>query len=385
MEFWFKYFASKKTFSAIIGVGIFTTIAVGTIVTILLANWATIDTQQEQTGYRGVGMVQFKPEADLARLAVLNEVPESEEPYIPEEGDALAKDVYENVQVLGDVTEDNFNRLMLAITEWVSPEQGCAYCHGLEGNFASDEYYPKMVARRMIQMTQNTNENWQSHVAPAGVTCYTCHRGQPVPEYNWNIEPRPAGSMMLGDNTMRQNRADETVGYSSLPGDPLTAFLLNEREIRVNNDVPRAANEGGPMIQDAEWTYALMFHFSSSLGVNCTNCHNSRAWGSWEQSPPTRVKAWYAIRMLRDLNQNYMHNLTYYPPERLGPLGDPAKASCMTCHQGVNKPLYGANMVQFWPELQKSGVPDYSQPADSAEAPAVSPDKRAEAETTVAK
>ena len=31
-----------------------------------------------------------------------------------------------------------------------------------------------------------------------------------------------------------------------------------------------------------------------------------------------------------------------YPRARLGPVGDPPKANCATCHQGAFKPLYGA-------------------------------------------
>ena len=37
-------------------------------------------------------------------------------PIPPAPGDTLARDVYENVQVLGDLTQDNFDRLMLAMT-----------------------------------------------------------------------------------------------------------------------------------------------------------------------------------------------------------------------------------------------------------------------------
>ena len=59
------------------------------------------------------------PDPDIAELI-------DDEPYIPEAGDALAKDIYENVHVLGDVTEDNFNRVMAAMNRWVAPEEGCA-------------------------------------------------------------------------------------------------------------------------------------------------------------------------------------------------------------------------------------------------------------------
>ena len=71
----------------------------------------------------------------------------TEEPYVPEGGEPLAKDIYENVQVLGDLTEDNFTRLMGAITQWVSPEEGCAYCHAK----ADDGAGPG--SRRILEVT----------------------------------------------------------------------------------------------------------------------------------------------------------------------------------------------------------------------------------------
>ena len=49
-----------------------------------------------------------------------------------------------------------------------------------------------------------------------------------------------------------------------------------------------------------------MVHFAQSLGVNCTYCHNTRAFGNWATSSPARVTAWYGIRMVRDVNNNYL-------------------------------------------------------------------------------
>ena len=69
-------------------------------------------------------------------------------------------------------------------------KHSCAYCHG-EGDletYGEDALYTKVVSRRMIQMTQNINENWDGHVnanKQVGVTCMTCHRGQNVPSEIW--------------------------------------------------------------------------------------------------------------------------------------------------------------------------------------------------------
>ena len=40
------------------------------------------------------------------------------------------------------------------------------------------------------------------------------------------------------------------------------------------------------------------------------------------------------------------------PPNRLGPNGDTPLVACATCHQGANKPLYGAAMAKNWVGLQ---------------------------------
>jgi photosynthetic reaction center cytochrome c subunit len=95
-----------------------------------------------------------------------------------------------------------------------------------------------------------------------------------------------------------------------------------------------------------------MIHMSEGLGVNCTYCHNSRAFASWEQSPPQRVTAWHGIRMVQALNAGFLDPLRpTYPASRLGPTGDAPKANCATCHQGAYKPLYGAPLAKDHPEL----------------------------------
>jgi photosynthetic reaction center cytochrome c subunit len=282
-------------------------------------------------------------------VAAANAVPEAQPKADP--GGKKASEVYQNVKVLGHLTENEFNRLMAAITEWVSPEEGCTYCHNPE-NLAADNLYTKVVSRRMLQMTQSINDKWKSHVGQAGVTCYTCHQGNPVPKNIWFAEPeqRQTGRM-LGD-MQGQNRAGvQAVTYASLPTDPFTPFLLKDKQIRVNGTTAQPeGNKKG--IKDAEWTFALMMHMSSSLGVNCTYCHNTRSVHDWKGSPPQRTTAWHGIRMVRDLNVTYLDPLkSTYPEKRLGPTGDAPKANCTTCHQGVNKPLLGVSMLKDYPEL----------------------------------
>ncbi|HEU4457708.1 MAG TPA: photosynthetic reaction center cytochrome PufC [Methylibium sp.] len=302
-----------------------------------------------QHGYRGTGMDQIYNPRILASQAALNEAPEAL-PQVPADG-PKARDVYKNVQVLGDLSVAQFTRNMTAITNWVSPDQGCAYCHNL-ANLADDSKYAKVVARRMLQMTQHVNADWQKHVGQTGVTCYTCHRGQPVPTQAWYAQPpeRTATRGMVGYRG-EQNLASPQVGLTSLPEDPFSAMLLKADEIRVVG--PTALPTGNRQsTKQAEWTYGLMMHMSSSLGVNCTYCHNSRSFQTWDTSTPQRTTAWYGIRMARDLNQNYVVPLTdQIPAAHKGPTGDIGKVGCGTCHQGAYKPLYGAQMAKDYPEL----------------------------------
>jgi photosynthetic reaction center cytochrome c subunit len=273
----------------------------------------------------------------------------------------------------------------VALTNWVAPEDGCYYCHVNEG-FEYDGIYTKVVSRRMIQMTQSTNADWKDHVADTGVTCYTCHRGKPVPEYVWVTDPGPGQAS--GVAPTGQNVASKSVAYASLPYDPFTPFLLQDNDIRViGQTVLPQGNRSS--IKQAEWTYGLMMHMSSALGVNCTYCHNSRSFYSWDQSAPQRTTAWYAIRHVREMNNDYVVPLSdIIPSSRKGPLGDVYKIYCTTCHQGAYKPLYGAPMLKDYPSLAQplpEGGLEALNAAEAGEtAPEAAPEQQAKADPAAA-
>jgi photosynthetic reaction center cytochrome c subunit len=332
---------------------------------VLLAGCELPRPASEQVGYRGTGMVQVDNPRLEKKLAAQNAVPEPlprVEPAGPRAGE-----IYQNVQVLGDLTVPEFTRVMQAMTAWVSPEQGCQYCH--EGaNLASDAVYTKSVARSMLVMTRHLNTQWESHVAATGVTCYTCHRGQNVPAYTWSKDPNLDKPRGLTSRDAGQNHPSAQVAYASLPADPFSAFLEAENAIRVigTKALPHGNATG---TKDAEKTYGLMMHVSQSLGVNCTFCHNTRSMAAWDQSSPQRTKAFYGIRMVRDINVNHvLPTGQYLPPNRLGAAGDVPKVNCTTCHQGVNKPLLGVSMFQDYPELGAPRPPPEPAPAPAEEA-----------------
>ncbi|MEO0996548.1 MAG: photosynthetic reaction center cytochrome PufC [Pseudomonadota bacterium] len=301
----------------------------------------------QQSGFRGTGMVVVTN----PRLAQADDELPAALPAAPSDG-PRAGDVYQNVQVLGDLSVAEFTRLMTAITQWVSPEEGCNYCH-VADNLADESVYTKGVSRRMIQMTQHINADWSDHVGAAGVNCYTCHRGNNVPTDIWFESDAAANMAAYAGQREGQNIASERVGLASLPDDALTNYLTGDNldAIRVNSASWAPTGATGS-IQETEWTYGLMVHLSESLGVNCNFCHNSRQFAGWTESSQQRVTAWHGLRMVAGLNNDYLVPLgPAYPEERLGPLGDAPKAGCATCHKGQQKPLGGANAVEAYPSL----------------------------------
>ena len=297
-----------------------------------------------QLGPAGTGMNEVYNPRMIQQTASLNTVV----PALPPVALAgrRAGDVYKNIQVLKDVDANEFLRLMAAMTQWVAPQTGCSFCHSM-ANMADDSVYTKTIARRMLQMTMATNAQWSSHVAASGVTCGTCHRGRAIPEGVWftTLTQKDAGFGV-------SSTPSAISGLTTLPGDPLTPYLLEAQPIRVegNSALPQG-NTSSTMQTD--YTYGLMIHFANSLGVGCTFCHNTRAFDMWDQGTPFRTTAWAGIKMVRDLNLTYMLPLDHvFPADLRGVAGDSPKISCLTCHNGAYKPFYGASTLTAYPELK---------------------------------
>jgi photosynthetic reaction center cytochrome c subunit len=305
------------------------------------------------TGDPGTGMQLIYNPAKVNAALGINQAPAAL-PAI--DAGPAASTVYKNVQVLKNVSTGAFGRLMVSMTTWVAPQQGCGYCH-VAGNFASDAKYTKVVARRMLQMTIAVNTTYTNHVGGVGVTCYTCHRGMNNPSQIWFTGVTPGSGGGLAETRMGKDLPAADVDGSSLPSDPYTPFLLNSAPIRVNGNSALPDGTNLASLKQTEWTYALMMTYSQALGVGCEYCHNSRAINDWSESTPQRVTAFYAEAMLRDLNSNYMVPLTgVFPAALRGPSGDVAKIDCATCHQGVYAPLFGAKMAAQFPPLEGVGT-----------------------------
>jgi photosynthetic reaction center cytochrome c subunit len=308
-------------------------------------------TPTEQRGYRGLGMLQVGNAQQRALSSDVNALPTALRRATA--AGPTAGDEYTNVKELGDLSKPEFARLMLSFKSWIAPEEGCGYCHNVP-DYASDDKPPKLAARAMIRMTREINSRWAPHVKATGVTCYTCHRGQAIPPKVWFASPQQARGLLVAPRH-EARMPTPTASLSLILSDVLSEFLLEDNSIRVVSTAPLPGGSTGTStghIRDARSTYALMTVMADSLGVNCTYCHNSRAFAAWDESTPQRVTAWHGIRMTRDLNRNHLAPLaSLLEPTQLGPSGDGPKVYCATCHLGVSRPLNGVNMVKDFPEL----------------------------------
>ena len=86
----------------------------------------------QQIGYRGTGMEQNVNPRLREQLKAVNQIGGIQPPA--DASGPLAKDIYQNVQVLSDLSVGEFTRVMLSMTEWVAPEdqKNCTYCNNGE-------------------------------------------------------------------------------------------------------------------------------------------------------------------------------------------------------------------------------------------------------------
>lgn len=94
------------------------------------------------------------------------------------------KSELKNVKVLPFKTKADIMKYMKLS---VAGELGvkCTFCHNMN-DYSSDENEHKLVARKMMQMVVNINENTMKPLKKHEISCWTCHREQKQPEHKKN-------------------------------------------------------------------------------------------------------------------------------------------------------------------------------------------------------
>lgn len=97
-------------------------------------------------------------------------------------GGGMARADFKNLQVLPKtISKEDLKAYMKAQSKALGVE--CDYCHDVP-DMASDKNEKKLIARKMIQMTNEVNEKWLKGIKDAEknkVGCGTCHQGKELP------------------------------------------------------------------------------------------------------------------------------------------------------------------------------------------------------------
>jgi photosynthetic reaction center cytochrome c subunit len=106
----------------------------------------------------------------------------------PEQTPLMAEDVFTNVPVLRGMPVDQFMDTMGMISAALNIN--CVDCHAEDGSTSWDKYAietpRKRTARAMIQMVDELNRTNFGGVGR--VTCFTCHRGDPIPKTTASLD-----------------------------------------------------------------------------------------------------------------------------------------------------------------------------------------------------
>ena len=345
-----------------------------TLFILLVPRWMT-PKPGTQVGYRAGSMIQFQVSEPTA---IAKNAPPKHDSYGVDQA-ALsdtrpATAAYSNIQVLKDQTAGEFMTLHVAITNWVAPTEGCAFCHAgpdYAPNYASDDKPQKAAARTMIRMTQTLNTDWANHVAPSGVTCYTCHRGQNVPADAWY--PRQSQPPRPGIARQEDWHEAASTVHDFFPDASAEEYLLQDTKGRIQSYLALPNNTTGPAtFPPVIRLYEVMMQMSDDIGVNCGYCHNSRAFFDWGQSSPARWAGLNGTHMTQAINRDFLLPLASTIPQTMQVVGEGrppnippraaaiqngnALANCGTCHYGSPKPLNGVNLVHDFPALQKAAA-----------------------------
>lgn len=165
----------------------------------------------------------------------------------------------------------------------------CQHCHNLaQGNFADETNPNKHVARQMLLMAADLNQNWITQL-PASVgnyqvSCATCHNGKPV-----NLSGQTSGT------NRPQNLSNYPVEQAPIP-DNFHIKLDTPADI----ELLQVTGKLNADLFDVQYNQYVMTHMNYSLGVGCAFCHNAAYFPSNEI--PQKGHALIMLKMVQYLN-----------------------------------------------------------------------------------
>ncbi len=172
-----------------------------TIAMLSTAGWVHPPILSTQAGFRGLAMDQLTTPAAQSEAATGQRPARCDADRFAARSEGRPRSTRTS-RFSKDLSVDQFTTLMAAITTWVAPKEGCAYCHNTD-NLADDSIYAKKVSRRMIQMTRHVNTDWKAHVAEYGRGVLDLPPRQSGSGLRLDRERRLAAGRRLGDDQLR--------------------------------------------------------------------------------------------------------------------------------------------------------------------------------------
>ena len=207
----------------------------------------------------------------------------------------------------------------------------CQHCHNLaQGNFADDTNPNKHVARQMLLMAGDLNQNWITQL-PASVgnyqvSCATCHNGLPV-----NLSGAP--STLNRPGTLSNYPADQA---------PVPDNFKIKLDTPGDIELLQVTGKLNADLFDVQYNQYVMTHMNQSLGVGCAFCHNAAYFPSNEV--PQKGHALIMLKMIQYLNAGQVPaKYQYTDPAYTRGIGylaamNKKTPSCWMCHRQAQVP-----------------------------------------------
>jgi hypothetical protein len=152
-----------------------------------------------------------------------------------------AEQVYKNIQVLQGTPASQVIPGMHVIKAALGVD--CEYCHRRDR--ASDDVSAKQVARQMFNMMKALNEG--SFGGGQQVTCFTCHRGKPIPETTPSL-PVPAIQPEVKTADAHLPSAEQVLSaYLKAIGGEQAIKSVHSRVVTATQDVLPPAGKAEPV------------------------------------------------------------------------------------------------------------------------------------------
>ncbi len=216
-----------------------------------------------------------------------------------------ADEVYKNLKVLGATPADSLNQGMHLISGELGVD--CEYCHAEMMDWVADEKKTKDVARDMMTMMMELNRRFFK--GEQVVTCYTCHRGQPIPTSTVVL---PVGDYLKEKESgpAMPPAAQIISKYIAALGGEQNIRKITTRIITAQQDIPTGPGGTIPtpaQIEIYQKAPNLMLRLAKTKEMTLQNGYDGK--GAWTQDARGRVNSPIELEQIRE-----RRNTDFYEP-----------------------------------------------------------------------